>query len=117
MTFSNHAQNIVKNLPFGHRGRTLSGCALSLQLRYVSAIEKKLVKQQYLLHMPHNLANFGPLATEMGSRVWGTPASLNGFHVLASLLQRRRSLEANQTLHDIWPSPGLVHYICIFGCC
>ena len=29
------------------------------------------------------------------------------FHFqLASLLQRRRSPEANQTLHDIWPSPG-----------
>jgi len=28
---------------------------------------------------------------------------------------RRRSTEANQTLHDGWPFPGLVHYICIFG--
>ena len=31
--------------------------------------------------------------------------------LLASLLHGRRSLEANQTLHDIWPSPWLVHYI------
>jgi len=23
-------------------------------------------------------------------------------------------MEANQTLHDVWPSPGLVHYVCIF---
>ena len=51
----------------------------------------------------------------MGSLVWGTPANSNGFHVLASLLQRRRSAEANQTLHDVWPSPGLVHYMYIFG--
>jgi len=37
---------------------------------------------------------------------------------LASLLQRRRSTEANQTLHDVWPSLGLVHYIYIFeGSC
>jgi len=37
--------------------------------------------------------------------------------VLASLLQRRRSTEVNQTLHDVWPSPGLVglHYVYIFG--
>ena len=32
-----------------------------------------------------------------------------------SLLQRRRLPEANQTLHDVWPSPGLVHYIDNFG--
>jgi len=36
----------------------------------------------------------GPLAAEIGWQVWGTPANLNGFRVLASLLQRRRSLEA-----------------------
>jgi len=35
--------------------------------------------------------------------------------VLASLLQRRRSTEANQTLHDVRPSPALVYYIYIFG--
>ena len=30
-------------------------------------------------------------------------------------MQRRRSPEANQTLHDVWPSPGLLRYIYIFG--
>jgi len=63
----------------------------------------------------HNMANFSPLAAEIGSAVWGTPATFNGFRVLLSLLQRRRSPEANQTLHDVWPFPGLVDYICIFG--
>jgi len=61
------------------------------------------------------MVNFGPLAAEIGSRVWGTPANFSGFRVLASLLQRRRSTEANQTLHDVWSSLGLVHYIYIFG--
>jgi len=42
-------------------------------------------------------------------------ASFNGFRVLASLLHQRCSTEVNQTLHDVWPSPGLVHYIYIFG--
>ena len=37
-------------------------------------------------------------------------SNFNGFRVLASLVQRRRSQEASQTLHDVWPSPGLVHY-------
>jgi len=50
------------------------------------------------------MVNFGPLATEICWRVWGTPANFNGFRVLASLLQRRRSTEANQTLHNVWPS-------------
>ena len=40
--------------------------AISLQLRHVSTIGKKLVKQQYLLHIPHNMANFGPLTAEIG---------------------------------------------------
>ena len=41
---------------------------------------KKLVKQQYLLHMsPHNMVNFGLLAAEIFWRVWGTPANFNGF--------------------------------------
>ena len=30
---------------------------------------------------------------------------------MPSLLQRRRSTEVNQTLHGVWPSPGLVHYL------
>jgi len=64
---------------------------------------------------PRNMANFGPLATEIGLAVWGIPANFNRFHVLASLLQRRHSPEANQTFHNVWPSPGLVHYIYIFG--
>jgi len=52
---------------------------------------------------------------EILSLVWGIPANFNGFRVLASLLQHRRSTEVNQTLHYVWPSPGLVHYIYTFG--
>jgi len=55
------------------------------------------------------MANFGPITAEIRSGVCGTPANFNGFRVLNSLLQRRRSSEAKQTLHDVWPSPGLVH--------
>jgi len=67
---------------------------------------------------PHNMANFGPLTAEIFWRVWGTPANFSGFRVLVSLLQRRRLSEANQTLHDVWSSPELLHYINIFrGSC
>ena len=69
----------------------------------------------HLLHMClHNMANLGPLTAEIGSGVCGTPANFNGFRILPSLLQRRCSPEANQTLHDVCPSPGLVHYIYIY---
>ena len=57
----------------------------------------------------------GPLAAEVCWRVWGTQGNLNGFHILASLLQRHCSPEVTQTLNDVWLSPGLVHYIYIFG--
>jgi len=64
------------------------------------------------------MVDFGLLAAEIGPVVWGTPANFNGFRVLASLLQRRRSTETNKTLHDVWPSPGLLHCIYIFeGSC
>ena len=55
---------------------------------------------------------FGPI---IGLGVWGTPANFNGFRMLASLLHQRRLTEVKQTLHDVWPSPGLVHYIYIFA--
>jgi len=92
---------------------TLLGYILATKARIDN--RKNLVKQQYLLSMPHSMVNFGPLAAEIGPVVSGTPAHFNGFRVLAALLQQRRSAEANQTLHGVWPSPGLVHYIYIFG--
>jgi len=36
---------------------------------------------------PHNMVDFGPLADENYSLVWGTPAYFNGFRVLAALLR------------------------------
>jgi len=79
------------------------------------AIRKNLLKSNTSSKCPHNMANFSPLTAEICSGIWGTPANFNGFRVLASLLQRHRSPEANKTLHYLWPSPGLVHYIYIFG--
>ena len=60
--------------------------AISSQLRHISTIGKKLIKQQYLLHMPYNMVNFGLLSAEILSLVWGTPPNFNWFHVLAALL-------------------------------
>ena len=76
---------------------------------------EKLLNSNMSSTCPYNMANFGPLAAEIGSGVWGTPSNFNGFCVLASLLQRCRSSKANRTLHDVWPSPGLVRYIYTSG--
>jgi len=89
--------------------------AMSSQLRHVSTIGKKILNSNISSTCPHNTTNFGPLGAEICWRVWGTPANFNRFRILASLLQRRPSTEANQTLHDLWLSPGLVHYIYVFG--
>jgi len=64
---------------------------------------------------PHDMVNFSLLKAEIGWRAWGTPANFNGFHTLASLLHQRCSTDVNQTLHAVWPSPGLIHNIYIFG--
>jgi len=84
--------------------------AVSSQLKHVSTIGKNLLNSNISSRRPRNMANFGPLTAEIGLPVWGTPANFSRFRVLASLLQRRRKPEANQTLHDLWLSPGLVHY-------
>jgi len=59
------------------------------EITYLARMDnrKKLVKQQYLPTYLHNTVNFGPLAAEIGSVVWGTPSNFNWFRVLASLLQ------------------------------
>jgi len=72
---------------------------------------KKLLNSNIFSTCPHNMVNIGPLMAETVWRVWGTPANFNRVRVLASLLQRRCSTEVHQTLHDVWPSAGLVYYI------
>ena len=70
-----------------HLGTITQLCqAVSSQLRHVLTIRKKLVKQQYLLHVPNNVAIFGPLVAEIIWLVWGTLANFNGFCVLVALL-------------------------------
>jgi len=61
---------------------------------------KKLVQQQYLLYMSSQYGElrFGPLAAEIASLVWGTPANFNWFRVLASLLHGTLVVGVSQTL-------------------
>jgi len=103
-----------KKLRSSHHLTTLSRCIFATKACVDSQKKNSLNSNMSSIRL-HNMANFGPLTAEIGSGVWGTPANFNRFRVLPLLLQRRHSLEANQTLHDVWPSPGLVHYIYIFG--
>jgi len=91
-----------KSLSAQHR-TTLLGYIAS-QLMHVSTIRRKLLSSNISSTSRGNMVNLGPLAAEIGWRVWGTPANF-----------RCHSTEVNQTLHDVWLSPGLVHYIYIFG--
>jgi len=100
-------------MPSGHHRTTLSGCVFATKARIDNG--KKLVKQRYLLHMSAQYAELRPTNGWDRLAGLGTQANFNGFRVLASLLQRRRSAEANQTLNDVWPSPGLVDCLYIFG--
>jgi len=97
----------------GHHRTTLSGCIFAIKA-YIDN-RKNLLNSNISSRCPHNMVNFGPVAAEILWRVWGTPANFNRFPVLPSLLQRRRSSEANHlTLHDAYPSPGLVHFIGLY---
>jgi len=103
-----------KKSVYGHRRTNLSGYILPTKAR-IDSRKKNLLSSNISSICPHNMVNFGLLAAEIVSLIFGTPGNFNGFHVLASWLQQRRSMEANQTLHGVWRSPVLVHYIYIFG--
>jgi len=90
---------------------------ISSQLRHVSTIGKKLVKQQYLLQMS---SQYGKLPHTNGwdwFRSLGHPSKFQlvlhlGFDTAPTSLTG-----GHQTLHDLWPFPVLVHHIYIFGGC
>jgi len=60
--------------------------AISSQLRHVSTIGKNLLSNNISPTCPYNMVNFGLLAAEIVSLIWGSPANFNGFRVFAALL-------------------------------
>jgi len=109
-------KNDVKNRHL----RTIAqlGRAITSQLRHVSTIRKKLVKQQYLPTCPHNMVNVGPLAAEIVSLVWGTLANFNWFRVLAALLLSQTvTLNIGRHLYLVGrPSRWALAHISRYGC-
>jgi len=88
-------QKLAKKLPSGHH-RTIR--AISSQLRHISTIGKKLVKQQHLLHMSPQYDELWPLVAEIGPVVWVTPTNFNRFRVLTALLHGTLVVGVSQSL-------------------
>jgi len=87
-------QKIAKNSPSAHHRTTLSCSIFASKARIDN--RKKWLNSNISPH--DNMVNFGPLASEIGSVVWGTPANFKGFRVLAALLHGILVLGVSQTL-------------------
>jgi len=87
---------ITKKSLSGHHRTTLSGYIFATKARIDN--REKTFKQQYLPMCSHSMVNFGLLAAEIVSLVWGTPANVNRFHVFAALLHSTLVVDVSQTL-------------------
>jgi len=71
--------------PSGHHRTTSTGYIFATKA-HIDNRKKNLLSGNTSSTCPYNMVNFGPLAAEILSLVWGTPANFNGFRVLAALL-------------------------------
>jgi len=89
-------QKITKYSPSGHHRTTCR--AISSQLRHISTIRKNLLNSNIFPTCRYNMVNFGLLAAEIVSLVWGTPVNFNGFRDLGALLHGTLVVGISQTL-------------------
>ena len=87
---------MAKNSPSVHHRTTWSGNIFATKA--LVDCRKNLLNSNVFPTGPHNMVNVGPLAAEIGWRVWGTPVNLNGFRVLAALLHYIRVVGVSQSL-------------------
>jgi len=75
--------------------------------------EKYLLSSNISPTRPYNMVNFGLLAAEIVSLVWGTAANFNGFRVLAALLHSQTAaLNRGRHLYLAgWPSRWALAHI------
>ena len=86
-----------KKWPSGQHCTTLSGYIFANKA-CIDNRKKNLLSSSISSTRPHNMVNFGPLAAEIVSLVWGTPAKFDGFGVLAALLHGILVVGVSQTL-------------------
>ena len=90
-------KNDAKNRHFGTIAQLCWAVGLSSQLKHCVHKRKNLLSSNTSSTRPRNMVNFGPLAAEILSLVWGTPGNFKGFRVLAALLHGTL-LDVSQTL-------------------
>ena len=88
-------KNVAKNRHLGTVAQLRP--AISSQPRHLSTIGKNILSSNISSRCPHNIVNFGLLAAEIVSLVWGTPANFNGFLALAALLHGTLVVGISQT--------------------
>ena len=81
--------------PSVHHHTTLLGYIFATKARIDN--RKNLLSSNTSSTCPHSMVNFGPLAAEIVSLVWGTPANFNGFRDLAELLHGTLVVGVSQT--------------------
>jgi len=79
-----------------HHRTTLSGYIFATKARIDN--RKKIVKQQYVLHMSPQYGDLRPTSGWDVSLLWGTPPHFNWFRVLAALLHVSKVVGVSQTL-------------------
>jgi len=82
--------------PSGHHRTTLSGYIFGTKA-CIDNRKKSFLSSNISSTCPHNMVNFGPLAAEIVSLVWGTPGNFNGFRILAVLLHGTLVVGVSQT--------------------
>ena len=87
---------MTQKSPSVHHATTLSGYIFATKAR-IDNQKKNLLSSNTSSTCPDNMVNFGPLTAEIGSLVWGTPANLNWFRVLAALLHGTLVVGVSQT--------------------
>jgi len=92
-------QKWCKKSPSGHHRTTLSGYIFATKAR-IDNRKKNLLSSNISPTCPYNMVNFIPLAAEIVSLVWGTPANFNGFRILAALLHSTAALNRGRHLYS-----------------
>ena len=117
-------QKIAKKSPSGHHPTTLSGYIFAT----VSTIRKKnLLSSNIPCICPHNMVNIGPLAAEIVSLVWGTPANFQRVSSVCSVTARHSmgrqpnfaALNRGRHLYSAWRRSrwALAHISSLFQVC
>jgi len=94
----------------------LSGYIFSTKAR-IDNPKKHLLSSNISPTCHYNMVNFGALAADIVSLVWGTPTNFNGFRVLAALLHSQTAaLNRGRHLYSAGrPSRWALAHISIFA--